>query len=300
MQFRNIFIANPASLSVVNGQLAIRQDKTVTLPIEDISALMIESPQVSITAYALSLLAQQGVTVYFADQHHLPVAQLLPMNQFSRQKKLLMLQFEMSKPLKKQLWQHIVRKKIYNQAKCLELLHRDGSETMYEMAEQVRSGDTTNVEAAAAAYYFRHLFGDGFTRGQDSIVNAMLNYGFAILRGSIARNLVVHGLEPCLGIHHHSELNQFNLADDLIEPYRPLVELYVASVLPELSQDELTPKLKQQLFNLTNYLVLQDGKRYRVMVSVEKCVEQLSESIQKGEDRLHLPELLPLEQHRYA
>lgn len=300
MQFRNIFISNPAALSVRDGQLAIRQDNTVTLPLEDISGIMIDSPQVSITAYTLSRLALQGIIVYLTDERHLPAAQLLPMNQFSRQKKLLMKQFEISKPLQKQLWQNIVRQKVLNQAKCLELLDREGFDALYDMAEHVRSGDTSNIEATAAAYYFKHLFGPSFTREQDSLTNAMLNYGFAILRGAIARNLVVHGLEPCLGIHHHSELNRFNLADDLIEPYRPLVELHVASSLPESGQGELTPKHKQSLFNLTNYLMLQEGKRYRVMVSVERCAEQFSESLLTGEARLSLPALLPLEQYRYA
>ena len=300
MQFRNIFISTPASLSIKNEQLSIQQEHTVTLPLEDISGIMIDSPRVTITAYTLSQMALQGITVYFTDEKHMPAAQLLSMNQFSRQKKLLMTQFEMSKPLKKQMWQSIVRQKICNQAKCLELLELDGYDALYEMADHVRSGDSGNVEATAAAYYFKHLFGPDFTREQDSVTNAMLNYGFAILRGAIARNLVVHGLEPCLGIHHHSELNQFNLADDLIEPYRPLVELYAATMLPKLAETELTPRLKQTLFNLTNYLVQQDGKRYRTMISIERCVEHLSESIQAGEDRLELPSLLPLEQYRYA
>lgn len=300
MQFRNIFISNPAALSIRDGQLAIRQDNIVTLPLEDISGILIDSPQVSITAYTLSQLALQGTTVYFTDQKHLPAALLLPMNQFSRQKKMLMQQFEMSKPLKKQLWQSIVRQKIRNQAICLELMDQDGSGALYEMVDHVRSGDSSNVEATAAAFYFKHLFGSEFTREQESLVNAMLNYGFAILRGAIARNLVVHGLEPCLGIHHHSELNRFNLADDLIEPYRPLVELYTASCVSAHDSGDLTPKLKQSLFSLTNYLVQQSGKRYRAILSIERCVEHFSESIQAGEDRLELPVLLPLEQYRYV
>lgn len=298
MEFRNIFIANPAKLSIKRGQLAISQQQEVTVPVEDIASVLIESPQVTITAQALSTLSQQGVTVFFVDEKHLPCAQLLPMNQFSRQRKLLEIQFSIGKPLQKQLWQKIVRQKIRNQGKCLELLNLEGYQTLYQMADSVQSGDSGNVEAAAAAFYFRHLFGDEFTRGQDSLINARLNYGFAIFRGMIARNLVIHGFEPCLGLHHHSELNQFNLADDLIEPYRPLVELFVAST--PCPGEDLTPEMKQQMFHLTNYLVSQEQQRLRVMVSMERCVESLSASLTRKANCLELPELLPLEQYRYA
>lgn len=298
MEFRNLFIANPAKLSIKQGQLAISQQQEVTVPVEDIASVLIESPQVTITAGALSTLSRQGVTVFFVDEKHLPCAQLLPMNQFSRQRKLLETQFSIGKPLQKQLWQAIVRQKIRNQGKCLELLGLEGSRTLYEMATSVQSGDPGNVEAIAAAFYFRHLFGDGFTRGQDSLINARLNYGFAIFRGMLARNLVIHGFEPCLGLHHHSELNQFNLADDLIEPYRPLVELFVASA--PCPGEDLTPQMKQQMFHLTNYLVFQEQQRLRVMISMGRCVESLSSSLAKKQNCLELPELLPLEQYRYA
>lgn len=298
MEFRNIFIANPAKLSIKRGQLAISQQQEVTVPVEDIASILIESPQVTITAQTLSTLSQQGVTVFFVDEKHLPCAQLLPMNQFSRQRKLLEIQFSIGKPLQKQLWQKIARQKIRNQGKCLELLNLEGYQTLYQMADSVQSGDSGNVEAAAAAFYFRHLFGDEFTRGQDSLINARLNYGFAIFRGMIARNLVIHGFEPCLGLHHHSELNQFNLADDLIEPYRPLVELFVAST--PCSGEDLNPEMKQQMFHLTNNLVFQEQQRLRVTVSMERCVESLSASLTRKTNCLELPELLPLEQYRYA
>lgn len=165
------------------------------------------------------------------------------------------------------------------------------------MADSVRSGDTGNTEAVAAAFYFPKLFGKGFTRGEECVQNAALNYGYAILRGSIARNLVMHGLEPCLGLHHRSELNQFNLADDMIEPYRPIVDLFVAS--QQLDGDELTPKLKKSLFNLTNYLVRHKEKRFRVMTSVDRACSSLAASVVEQENRLELPFLIPLEEGRY-
>lgn len=300
MEFRNIVIANPARLSIRHRQLCIAQEEEVLIPIEDICTLMLESQQVQISAAALETLAVHGVTVFFCDRQHLPSAQLLPIHQFHRKKKLLFAQFSLGKPLQKQLWQTIVRQKIQNQAACLRLAGRQGEELLSEMANHVRSGDSKNTEAAAAARYFPLLFGPGFTRGDDCLENAALNYGYAILRGCIARNLVMHGLEPCIGLHHHSELNQFNLADDLLEPYRPLVDLFVASRSWTPHQtEELTPEIKRSLFNLTNYLVAQSQKKLRVMTSVNQATASLAASIAAGSHALQLPALLPLEEGTY-
>ncbi len=298
MEYRNIFLANPARLSVQREQLVIEQAEKFTVPLEDISAILIESQQVQLTVHAAAALAERGVTVFFCDEKHLPCAQLLPINQYCRQRKMLMAQCSMGKPLKKQLWQQIVVQKIRNQARCLRFCGREGWEELHRLSDHVLSDDSDNREAVAAALYFPALFGEGFSRGDDDPRNAALNYGYAILRGSIARNLVVHGLEPCVGLHHRSELNNFNLADDLIEPFRPVVDLYVAQNFSE--EDEvLTPRQKAGLFNLTNYLVRQAGRNYRVMLSVGRSCAALANSIAQQELLLELPELLPLELHQY-
>ena len=162
------------------------------------------------------------------------------------------------------------------------------------MADTVHSGDSDNREAVAASFYFPALFGSEFSRGTDNLQNAALNYGYAILRGCIARNLVMHGLEPCLGLHHCNEQNRFNLADDLIEPYRPLVDLFVSSRVA--CTGELTPGLKQQLFNLTSFLVQQGSRKFRVMTAVGRCCASLAACVTQQARRLELPELISLEQ----
>lgn len=298
MEYRNIFLATPACLSVRREQLVIEQAEAYTVPLEDLSALLIESPQVVLTARAAAALALHGVTVFFCDEKHLPCCQLLPINQFCRQRKLLTAQCEIGKPLQKQLWQQIVIQKIRNQARCLELAGRSGSEELRQMAGRVLSGDTDNREAVAAALYFPALFGDDFSRGTEDPRNAALNYGYAILRGGIARNLVMHGLEPCIGIHHHSELNQFNLADDLIEPFRPVVDLFVAKHAEEWGEG-LSTAQKAQLLNLTNYMVKQAEKRYRIFSAIGRTCSSLANCFLGEGRRLELPELLPLEVHHY-
>lgn len=299
MEYRNIFLANPARLSVQREQLVIEQAEKFTVPLEDISAVLIESRQVLLSAHAAAALAGHGVTVLFCDDKHLPCAQLLPVNQYCRQRKLLMAQCDIGKPLKKQLWQQIVARKLQNQAACLRLSGREGWEELRQMAGRVLSGDSDNREAVAAALYFPRLFGPGFSRGDEADPrNAALNYGYAILRACIARNLVVHGLEPCMGLHHRSELNNFNLADDLIEPYRPIVDLYVAQHFTEMDE-VLTPGQKAGLFNLTNYLVRQAGRQYRVMLSIGRACAALADCITEQTPSPELPELIPLELHRY-
>ena len=299
MEFRNIVIANPAKLNIKLDQLCITQNKNeVLISIDDISTLMVESQQVQLSATVLQRLAVDGVTVFFCDQRHLPSAQILPISQYSRKKKLLYAQFETAKPLQKRLWQTIVKQKITNQALCLRLSGNVGCGYLMELASRVRSGDPDNVEATAAAYYFKHLFAENFTRDGDYIQNAELNYGYAIIRGAVARNLVMHGLEPAIGLHHCNDLNQYNLADDLMEPFRPIVDLMVATTKPE-SYDELTPSMKRKLFNLTNLLVSQNGKRYRVMSAINRSAASLASSIVETENKLELPTLIELEEGRF-
>ena len=298
MEFRSVFVSNPAQLSVRRGQLVIRQEEERSVPIEDLSALLLESRAVSITTAALQELTDHGVTVYLCDETHLPAALVLPMNRHSRQLKLLKGQIAMRRPTQKRVWQGVVMSKISNQARCLSLLGKEGAEELRELADQVRSGDPDNWEAVAAARYFPALFGAGFTRGEECRVNAALNYGYAILRGAVARHLVIRGLEPCLGIFHHSELNRFNLADDLMEPYRPLVDLYVASHVPD-DEGDLTPAIKQQLFQLSHYLVEQGGKQFRAISAIGRMADSFSRIVQSGEGQLELPHLLPLQLGRY-
>lgn len=298
MAFRNIIIESPAHLSVKRNQLIIRTEEEHSVPIEDISALLIENKQSVITTAALSLLGQSGCAVYFCDDKHLPCAVLTPYARHSRELAVVRSQLDASLPLKKRLWQSIVKAKIHNQAKCLSLIGREqAAARLFEFEKKVRSGDTENLEAVAAQFYFPMLIGENFFRGMDNGINAALNYGYAILRGSIARYLVVYGFLPVLGIHHHSTLNQFNLADDLIEPFRPLVDLLVVTYFD--SEGELTPERKRLLFNCLNLDIRFGEQNHSTSYAIERMVRSLSRSFAESEVRLCLPELQALKQHRY-
>ena len=298
MAYRCIIVENPAQLSVKNNQLIIRTDRVHSVPIEDISALLLESRQTTVTAAALSRLGECGCCVFTCDEKHLPCAVLMPFMQHSRQSSVAEKQLSAGEPLKKRLWQAIIKAKISNQALCLRYCgKKKESEVLSAMISRVRSGDTDNVEAAAARYYFPALFGAGFTRGIDCGYNAALNYGYAILRGSIARSLAVYGFLPLFGLHHSSTLNAFNLADDLIEPFRPVVDLLVSSVMDK--DDELTPEKKRLLFNCLNLDILSGEQHHSVSYAIERAVQSLSRSLEEKEVKLLLPELTELKQHSY-
>ncbi len=298
MAYRNLFVESPARISLKSGRLVIAVKEEWSVPLEDVDALLIESRQSIVTAAALSALAENGTVVYFCNEKHLPGGILLPYAGHSRFLTVLSAQQCISEPRKKRLWQQIVRAKIRNQASCLELCGRKkGAEELFAMAARVQSGDGSRLEAAAA-FYFPALFGAGFARGDETeIVNSALNYGYAILRGAVARKLACYGFTLCLGLNHRSALNAMNLADDIIEPFRPAADLLVAQKreLPE----SLTPDIKHELFGLLNIEMLSGGQYHSLSYAVDRLVQSLIRAINSVDEELVIPELLPIRQHAY-
>jgi len=298
MAFRNLMIENPAHLSVRSHQLVIRTDAERSVPIEDISAILLENRQSTVTTAALSQLGQRGCAVYLCDEKHMPCAVLEPFQQHSRMFSILQSQLDASEPTKKRLWQSIVQAKIRNQAICLQLSGMaEEAEKLSRMAERVRSGDPENIEATAAQAYFPALFGEGFTRAAENGYNAAVNYGYAILRGSVARSLAVYGFLPAFGLHHRSSLNAFNLADDLMEPFRPVVDRLAVSLMER--EELLTSAQKRLLFNCLNLDILSGEQHHSVAYAIERLVQSLGRALTQKDSTLLLPTLLETEQHRY-
>jgi len=305
MGYRSIIIAGGCRLSVKNEQLVIKADEEHSVPIEDIRTLMIENQASVITAYALTELSKAGVCVFFCDEKHLPCAFLQPFAQYTRRKQRLFAQLSMSKPAVKRLWQSIVTAKIDNQAKTLELCHGAAAEcaVLRALGDKVRSGDPDNIEGQAAARYFRALFGRTFSRAQEeNVINKALNYGYAIVRGYICRQLADYGFEPCIGLHHVSGVNNFNLADDLIESFRPLIDLFVFQNVKEKGEKDLSPALKNELTNILNYEVISGSERHSMAYAIERLVHSLEWCLDNGQNAksLLLPSFDQLARHEYA
>jgi len=298
MAFRNLFVGNNAYISTKQEQLLVKTDSEHSFPIEDINAVLLESRHITITTSAMAKLAQYGVAMFVCDEKHLPCGVLHPMSQHSRERKWLLLQISQDKPKLKRLWQQIVKTKILNQAECLRLCEIEGELRLKTIAKEVLSGDTGNAEGIAAGFYFKKLFGKDFTRDMDCLRNAALNYGYAIMRGIIARTLAVYGYCPALGIHHHSELNAFNLADDFIEPLRPLVDLYVAKNIPA-GEGNLTPEIKHGLFGLLNMAIESGGEKHSISYAVDRMVQSLGRCFEGADKSLVLPGLIGLVPHLY-
>ncbi len=297
MAWRTIVISKPARLRVENDQLAIVQEETVCLPLEDIAVLVLESPEIVLTAALLSRLAKHEVILLACDERHLPALAGIPFAGHSRLARVQRSQIESSLPFQKRCWQAVVKQKIQNQAACLRLLGRDGAQTLEDMAGLVASGDSQNLESVAAREYFRYLFGEGFVRRNEDWENHALDYGYAVLRAAVARALAVHGFLVALGIHHHSELNQFNLADDFLEPLRPLVDLCVSTMAPN---ESLTKSDRETLAALLHVDILVEEKRQQVLQAVDIVAGSFLAACRDKDPRLlKLPALLPLQMHAY-
>lgn len=297
MGYRVIFLANPVRLSVKNEQLLIDNGEITKIPLEDIECIVADSQQVTLNTYLMTKFCEYAITFFITDKAHHPCGVLLPTCRHSRHLAVLSEQIKMSIPTKKQLWKQIVKQKIENQATVLKLCGIESWQKIDSIKHKVQSGDTGNMEAVAASQYFKMLFSKDFSRVQENTLNACLNYGYAVLRSTIEKYLIVYGYEPSLGLFHKSTLNNFNLADDIIEPYRPLVDLFVKY---HFDDDEgLTTVRKAMLVNLLNADVIIDNKLYACAKAIENTVQSLTGYISGKRKNLLLPVIIDIEQHKY-
>lgn len=280
---RTLFFGNPAYLSTKNEQIVIsypdKEQETKTVAIEDIGVIVLENQQITITNGLLEKLIHNNVALINCDQYHLPIGLLMPLNGHTEQSERFKNQINASAPLKKNLWQQTISAKINNQA---GLLKEKGipCRKMELWAKEVTSGDALNHESRAAVFYWQNLITvENFTRGQKGIApNNLLNYGYAILRAITARAIVSSGMLPTLGIFHRNKYNAYCLADDIMEPYRPFVDLIVCHIMEtEDTFEELTIDIKKQLLSIASIDVFIDGKNSPLMVAMSRTTHSLHE-----------------------
>ncbi len=279
---RTLFFGNPAYLSLKNNQLVVNKpdEEAKTVPIEDIGFLVLDNPRITMSNILLGTLLENNCAVITTGASHLPIGLFLPLMGNSLQSERFRAQIEASVPLRKQLWQQTVQQKIWNQAKVLQQVRGNLAKQMFTWSNEVRSGDSDNREAVAAAFYWKEMFPDieDFRRDRyGKSPNNLLNYGYAILRGVVARSLVASGLLPTLGIHHKNRYNAYCLADDIMEPYRPIVDKLIVQKLEELGEypQELTTELKTALLVIPVMDTYIDGKRSPLMNAVATTTTSL-------------------------
>lgn len=293
---RTLYFGNPAYLSMKNAQMVLRmpakdgsEEVNRTFPIEDLGVIILDNKQITITQGLMERLLENNCAVITCDSTHMPSGLLLPLEGHSRQSERFKAQLACSKPLKKNLWQQTVQAKIANQASALELSVPDcKTGNMRAWVEEVRSDDNMNLEGRAAVYYWNNFFPEikGFKREREGFFpNNLLNYGYAILRGVIARNLVGSGLLPTLGIHHRNNYNAYCLADDIMEPYRPFVDLHVKRIIKDYKDPwELSTTVKRELLAIPTLDVIIQGKRRPLMNASEITTASLARCF-TGESR---------------
>ena len=290
---RTLYFGNPAYLHLDNSQLIVRQpeiekstvlpdafklQQRASIPIEDIGVVVLDDKQVTITQALISALLENNVALISCSGNHMPQGLLLNLDGNTLQNERFRVQIEAGVPLKKQLWQQTIVAKIRNQAAVLRKYGKDAS-WLTKWSAEVRSGDPDNYEARAAAWYWQHLFPEeyNFSRSREGEPpNNLLNYGYAILRAVVARGLVGSGLLPTLGIHHENKYNAYCLADDVMEPYRPFVDMIVVELMQgNPSMTELTKEMKQKLLMIPAMDISIDGESSPLMVGLQRTTSSL-------------------------
>ena len=289
---KSILLENKSSVKVENLQLVIKSEiRESSIPIEDIGFVVIDHPEVYLSTPAINLLVEQNVAVIFCNANHLPNGMLLNLNSHHIQQQLFTQQINASEPLKKKLWQQTIIEKIKNQGILLE--KTSGEKNNFEfLASKVLSGDTGNMEGVAASQYWNSIFIFDFKRERfGNYPNNFLNYGYAILRAATARALSGSGLLNTLGIHHRNKYNAFALADDLMEPFRPLVDEKVLELIQTHESQELNTVIKSELLKLLTRTVYFDQEKSPLMVGLQKTSSSLQQCYTGEKKKINFPKL---------
>jgi CRISPR-associated protein Cas1 len=295
---RTLYFGNPAYLKTRNEQLIIEMQDSGEVkecPIEDIGLLILDHQQITITQALLAKLLVNNTAVISCDQTHHPSGMWFNLDGNTLQSQKFQAQIDASIPLKKQLWQQTVIAKIENQAALLKT-RRENDKILLTYASGVKSGDSENNEAKAAAYYWKHIFPDFLEFRRERYgppPNNLLNYGYAILRAIVARSLTASGLLPTLGIHHRNQYNAYCLADDIMEPYRPFVDKVVCNIIRMNGKFlEMTPKMKVELLGIPTMDVRLEGQKNPLMNAVQRTTASLAKCFEGKTRKVSYPELV--------
>ena len=293
--FRTVVVNFGEKISVKDNWVVVTAgDEDRRIPLEDIYSIVIDNPITCITAPAITKLTDNGTHILVCNEKHLPVSIILPQNNHYRPLNVIRKQIDMSVDFKNQLWDKIIKAKIINQSKTLKLCgcKKEIYNRLLDFSEEVIDGDEGNREAVAAKMFFREMYGSSFIRMADDAINAALNYGYSIIRSAFCKTLVSYGYNCVLGIHHINESNPFNLADDLMEPLRPIIDMWVDDNIEDLV-DSITRQQRNELASITNNLILWNGKQMRIRNAIDKYVSYLTTAIDKNNaDLLKIPEII--------
>lgn len=302
---RTLYFGNPSHLYKRNEQLCIAMNKStetddisqvITVPIEDIGVVVLDNKQITLSHALIDALLQNNVAFITCDDTHHPSGLMLPLSVHHAQTEKFIIQIQASEPLKKQLWAQTISAKLRNQAAMLYKRGKTNTgDYLMQFSKEVKSGDGDNHEARGAALYWQHLFDEklDFKRERYGLPpNNLLNYGYAILRATVARSLLASGLLPTFGIFHRNKYNAYCLADDIMEPYRPFVDNIVCNIM-DSGRDyaELTKELKQELLKVPALDIVIDKEKSPLMVGLQRTTASLAKCFEGRLKRVLYPDL---------
>lgn len=289
---KSILLENKASISTKNLQLVIKtENRESSIPIEDIGFIVIDHPEIYLSIPAINLLVENNTSVIICNASHLPNGMFLNLNSHHIQQEIFKNQINASVPLKKQLWQQTIIEKITNQGILLQNVTAKTNNFEF-LASKVLSGDSSNMEGVAASFYWKVFFEQKFKRERfGDYPNNFLNYGYAILRAATARALSGSGLLNTLGIHHKSKYNAFALADDIMEPFRPIVDEKVAEIMQNYSEQELNTQIKAELLQILTRTVYFKDEKSPLMVALQKTASSLQQCYTGDRKKIKYPKL---------
>lgn len=291
MGYRQVVIKKSDKIRFGDNQLIIEKEGMDTkVPIEDVNFVLLEDSTTIVTARLLAEFGKNSISLIVCDEKYNPTSILYPYNYHFKQLEVFNNQLQLTEKIKANLWQSIVKKKIENSIKVIEMTTKDEDLLLKlnEFLNEVKENDETNREGLTAKMYFRSIFGSNFIRFYDDKINAALNYGYTIIATAIIRNLAVFGLNTYLGIHHNSKINNFNLAYDFLEPYRCLVDKYVYDNVEKLTYP-LSFSTRKDLINLLNKEVIHQSKKFTVEYSIGLIIKSYIKSFSTGKLTLDLP-----------
>lgn len=294
MAFRTLEISRPVEIHIRRGQLELtNQEGVILVPLEDLATIVCSGANIRMSTMAQAQIAEAGISLMIIDEKYHPSCMLVPVQSNVRQTLVMRNQIIMTPETKNQLWKQLIIRKIENQSRTLTLLGRDGAEKVLRYASTLDIDDIDASEANAARDYFHYLH-PGLNRRNDDPVNSCLNYGYAVLRNAIIRATILAGFQPAFGLHHDNYLNAFNLADDLIEPWRAMVD--VIALRDPGTSSVLSRAKRRELASVLHHACLVDGSKISVLSGIEEMVTSLrARVVSGGTGDLKLPILLPVE-----
>ncbi|MFW8053164.1 type II CRISPR-associated endonuclease Cas1 [Vagococcus fluvialis] len=299
MGFRTVFVKNGESLRVKLDNLEVVKGRdSFVIPLSDIESVILEGEQTSISSRIMAKFAQNHIELIICDSKYLPAGIFLGLGQYHRSAKRAIWQSNWTADDRQVAWTSIVLQKMNNQIAFSELVNIDGErvEMMKELRNNLQIGDETNREGHVAKVYFNSHYGLGFTREDDSLPNACMDYGYAIIRAQIARCVVAQGLLPMLGVFHRNEYNSFNLVDDLMEPFRPLMDYYIHQKILSKEDKYLTYESRIQLIDFLNQKIKINNKK----IYMNQCMTDYIGSFIKAMEKNDMAHLLLIELEKFV